>query len=326
MRFLRRAHLTCALLLLVAVACGSKDKPAPAAAPADATTTIASVPLTTVTAKPAVALESAGAQPRQPLVLHLTAGTTTKMAMVSKLGLKMSVDGKALPVGVVPGTRTVMEQRIDRVDADGTARFTMTVVDISVVATAGADPAAVQATEKGIQALRGLKGTGAVDVHGTVSGVAFDTNAVSEPTLKGLLDSLTSQVGNFSAPFPSEAVGVGATWSVASGASIAGLKMTTTTHYTLRSRTGDRYELDTTQEAAATPGPAEFPGLPAGASASVTSFAVRSTGHISGELTRYLPTAISSTGSGDGTFVMTASGQKATLAQQLTIELTAAPA
>ena len=76
----------------------------------------------------------------------------------------------------------------------------------------------------------------------------------------------------------------------------------------------------------ALPGPAAFPGLPAGAEASVTSFALQSTGQVSGDLTRQIPAKSSSKGSGDGTFAVSASGQRLTLVQHMTIDITISPA
>ena len=324
----RRAHLTIGLLLLTAVGCSSGDGPSSTPTSDVATTTAPTVPPTTTTVVPkaTVVLDSPGAQPRQPLVLRMTAGSSAKVAMVSKVGLKLTIDGEATPMGVVPATRTVMEQRVDRVDADGTAHFSVRFPEVSAVATPGADPAAVQAAEEGLQSLKGVNGTGAVDVRGNVSDVIYDTRSVSDPNLKGTIDSLSSQLGNLSAPFPTEPVGVGARWTVNSTATIAGLKMTTTTHLTLRSRTGDRYELDQTQDGVAVPGPAAFPGMPIGAEASVTKFTLKSSGQVTGDLTRQMPTKSSTKGTGDGTFAMSVSGQKFTMVQNMTMDITTSPA
>lgn len=273
-----------------------------------------------------VTLDFAGAQPRQPLALRLAAGSSAKIAMVNRISLKITIDGQAAPTGVVPATRTVMEQRVDKVDADGTGHFSVTFLDASVVPTPGVDPAVVSATAASIASLKALRGSGVIDVHGHVTGVTFDTSAVSDPALKATLESMTSQIGNLSAPFPQEPVGVGARWTVKGSATITGLRMETTTRFTLRSRTGDRFELDQAQDAMAVPGPAPFPNLPAGATASVTSFSLNNTGQISGDLTRNLPTKSATKGTGDGNFEMTVGTQKLSLVQHLTIEITTSPA
>lgn len=330
MRPLRRTALTVGLLLFTAVACGDGDSPSAApetsttAAPASIATT--TLPPTTVAPKPTVTLESPGTQPRQPLTLRLTAGSSAKVAVVNKLTLKIAVSGQAAPSSVVPGTRQVVTERVDKVEADGSASVSVTFSEASVVPTPGADPAVVQATQAGLEPLNRLRGTQTVDPDGLVRNVAFDTSAFTDPAIRSNLDSITSQLGTLSAPFPREPVGVGARWTVTSTATIAGIKMTTTTRYTLRSRAGDRYELDQTQEAAAVAGPVPLPNLPAGAQGSVTSFSVKSTGQISGDLTRHLPTKSSVKGTGDGTFTMTIGSEKATLVQNMTMEMTTSPA
>jgi hypothetical protein len=330
MRPRRRTTLTLGLLLLTAAACGDGDSPSAApetpttAAPTTISTT--TLPPTTLAPKPVVTLDSPGAQPRQPLTLRLAAGSSAKVAMVNKLTLKITVGGQVAPAGVVPGTRQVITEQVDKVGADGTASISVTFSDASVVPTPGADPAVVQATQAGLEPLNRIRGTQTVDPDGAVRSATFDTGSVSDPAIKSTLDSMTSQVGTLSAPFPREPVGVGARWTVTSTAVLAGIKMTTTTRYTLRSRTADRYELDQTQEAVAVPGPVPLPNLPAGAQASVTSFTVKSTGQISGDLTRHLPTKSSIKGSGDGTFAMTVGAEKVTLVQNLTMDTTISPA
>jgi hypothetical protein len=324
MHKVRRTALAASLLLITAVACGSGDSPTTAAAPS--TTTESTLPPTTAAAKPSVVLDNAGAQPRQPLVLRLAPGSTSKSAMVNQLTLKITIDGQAAPTGVVPGTKMVMEDKVDRVDADGKAHLSTTFVDVSTVATPGADPEVVRGTQAAINSIKGLRSTRTVDAQGNVSNVSLDSRGVTDPAIKNTLDSMTSQIGNLSTPFPAEPVGIGARWTVKGTAVITGLQMTTTTRYTLKSRTGDRYELDMASDAVATPGPAPLPNLPAGATASVTSFSMRNTGQISGDLTRHTPVNSSNKGTGDANFEMSVGTQKARLVQQMTIEITVSPA
>ena len=58
----------------------------------------------------------------------------------------------------------------------------------------------------------------------------------------------------------------------------------------------------------------------------MTSFTVNSTGQISGDLTRHLPTKSSMKGSGDGTLAMTVGAEKVSLVQNLTMDTTTSPA
>jgi hypothetical protein len=171
-----------------------------------------------------------------------------------------------------------------------------------------------------------VQATGTVDAQNQSGALALDTSTISDPLVKSSLDSLASQASDLSAPFPKEPVGVGARWTVKRSATINGLRMDTTTRYTLRSRTGDRYQVDVTQEAVSPRGPANLPNLPAGAQASIESFTLQSSGQISGDLTRPLPTKSSMTGTGDGTFIFTAGPERSTMRQQLTIDISTGPA
>lgn len=102
--------------------------------------------------------------------------------MVSRLGLKMTIDGEAAPLGVLRATRSpAPTQRPSRPPRTPSSRSL-------------------------------VNGTGAVDVRGNLSDVTYDTRSISDPNLKGTLDSLSAQLGSVSAPFPTAAAPV--RWSV----------------------------------------------------------------------------------------------------------------
>jgi len=319
MRTSRRTVLL-TLLVLAATACGSEGNDAEPPAPATSEAPPSTAPETTLAAASGVTLEEAGAQPRQPLTLKIATGSVARAAMVNKLGIELTVDGRALPMGVAPATKVVIEQRADRVDADGTTHFSVTFADVSVVATPGADPALARQVEAGMAQLEGLRGTGVVDAHNEVRSFSIDSGRVTDPTVASTLGSVSSQIGNLSAPFPKEPVGVGARWTVRRSATITGFTMEMTTRYTLRSRAGDRYELDITQEAVSRRGPASFPNLPPEIRATVADFTLQSKGRLSGNLTRTIPLTSSMTGTGDGTLTVTVGGEDGTMRQRMTID------
>jgi len=306
-------------LLAAGAACGSDgDSSTPAASTSP--TTAAESPATTVEGSPSVKLEEAGAEPRQPLVLRIASGSRSKAALESTIGLELTIDGETLPSPVLPGSRTVLDQRVDRVEPDGTIHYSVSFTEVSVLGGPGVDPELVKATQDALDQLAGLEGTGTVDSHGGNQSLTFDTASITDPALEQLIDSVSSQVGNLAAPFPREPVGKGARWTVTSTATINGITMNTTNHYTLRSRTGDHYEIDVTQEASAPPGAADIPNLPAGTRATITSFELESTGKVSGDLTRQLPLTSTISGSGDGVFTIVAGPQRAKLEQHLTLD------
>jgi hypothetical protein len=325
----RRAALFLSALLLAgaATACGSGDKDKPDASGGQASSTEPTVATVAPdAAQPAVVLEEAGSQPRQVLLLKVAPGSAAKAALVSKVGIQLTVDGQALPSTVVPATSTVLSTQVDKVDPDGTAHYTVVISDVGVLDTPGADPAVVSQTQTLLAQLKGLKGTGTVDAHGGNQTSSFDTRNVTNPVLKSTLDSVASQVGNLTAPLPAEAVGVGARWTANRAATINGITMRTATRYTLRSRTGDRYELDVVQDATAPPGTASIPNLPAGVTATITSFTIHTSGRVAGDLTKTLPSTSSVSGAGDGVFTVSQGTNRGSAKEHLTIEVTLSPA
>jgi hypothetical protein len=324
----RRLLTVLAVLLaaLGAVACGGSDDSDEEAEPT--ATTEAQAPAATEPAGGAgrVTVEDTGRGPREHLRLHLTAGTTTKAAVVSKVDLDMTIEGNRLSTGALPTTRAVMEQRIDRVEPGGTAHYTVTIGEWSIVPTPGADAASARRTGEVLEQLEGLRGTGTVDPSGANQTLKMDTSTVSDPLMKSTLDSFASQVGNLAVAFPTEPVGPGARWKSKSTATINGITMNTTSTYTLRTRTGDHYELDVVQDADAPPGPVAMPNVPSGTETSIESFTVHSTGKIVGELTQSLPSTSTVQGSGEGRLTIVAEGERGTLIQRLKIDVALSPA
>ena len=275
---------------------------------------------------PVITLDDPGAEPRQTLLLRISPGSITTVAIENRSGLQMALDGEQVTSGVVPATRMVIENRVDRVDPDGTAYFTLTVKDTSVIETPGVDPGVAAEVDAALQQLEGLRGTGTVDSHNGGQTMSFDTMAIADDTLRSTIDSLSSQVGSLSAPFPAAPIGAGARWTVRATANINGLAMNTTTRYSLRSRSGDGYQIDLTQQASAPPGAASFPNLPAGAGASIESLVMESSGEMAGDLTRQLPTTSRVSGAGGGTLIITAGTERSTLVESLTVDYRLSPA
>jgi hypothetical protein len=246
--------------------------------------------------------------------------------MVNRLTMKVTADGEELPVGALPATRLVMEQRVDRVDPDGTIHYGGTFAEATAMSTPGVSPSALRAAQEILDDQQGLTFTGEADVRGGVRIVEMDTGRVTNETLRSMLDSMTSQIDNLAAPFPSAAVGPGARWTARRSATTIGMAMNTTTHYTLRSRDGDNYELDVTQEGDVPPGPVEIPNVPSSAEASVERFDFTSKGILSGSLTFPLPARVSMNGSSIAEFTVTAEGESGRLRQEMTTDATVGPA
>ena len=310
--------LALALPLLLGTACSSGGD---SAEPAASTVPTAEVP-TTIAAddgQPMVVLEDPGSEPRRVLLLRVAPGAQVRLTMESRIGIDLTINGEEAPPTESPNSTMILDQRVERVDPDGTVHFSVTVADVSVDATSGADPELASDLEDRLSELVGLTGNGSIDAHGGAQTMEFDTSGLTDPQMAASLESVSSQVGNLSAPFPREPVGAGAKWTATSSATVSGILMNTTTRYTLLRQSGDRYELEYTQDAEAPPGPASLPGMPAGTQATITSFMMQSSGETVGDLTRHVPTSNEFTGEGDATMNLVSDGERVTLEQHLTI-------
>ncbi|MEA2685078.1 MAG: hypothetical protein QOE93_273 [Actinomycetota bacterium] len=315
-----------ALLLLagVSAACGGGDDDASPSTSAPLST---ADPATTVPIpeEPVVTLDDPGANPRRLLVLRVKPGTTTTSAVVSRVGVDLTIDGELLPTGVVPGTRMVLTHRVDTVDPDGSVHYTITVTDAMAEDTPGADPDVVAEVHRAVQQLVGLEGIGSVDGHGGHVTASFDTAGIRNRSLRETLDSVSSQVAGLAAPFPVEPVGVGARWTVTSTATIAGITMDLSTTYTLRAAFGATYELDVVQDGDAPPGPAAIPNLAAGTTATVERFTLHGTGRVTGDFTHVLPSESTLDGTGDAAFVISTSTADRRAEEHITIGYALSP-
>lgn len=265
-------------------------------------------------------LLDAGAAPRERLVLQPVVGAEAGRVMVAEHGITGAIDGEELPSPTLPATRLVLRSRVDDVDDDGTITSTFTLVDAAAVDGPGVDPAMLAQARTALDQMDGLTGTGTTDRHGGSPNVSIDTGPITDPALKSTFESLTSQLTNLTAPLPAQPVGVGASWRVDRSATLDGVQTDTSTTYTLQARSGNDYVLDLVQEATAPPGPAELSGLPAGITASIESFLLRSTGEVRGRLDQPLPDSSTIQGGGDIEFTVEGDGRSGRISQQVTVD------
>ena len=288
------------------VACGDDDTPAPS------------------TDNDEVIVENPGAEPQETLRYSFAEGTEVRSVMTMRLGLEMAVDGQPLPTTELPATRVVITVRIDSVDGNE-AEASFAYDELEAVPEPGIDPAVVETMNAALADVQGVTGTMTINDRGETSAAEIDSSTVSDPNIRATLDSVTSQISALTVAFPAEPVGVGAVWSANQQAELNGIRIETTTTYTLRARNGADYEFDVQQDVTAPPGPAEIPGLGA-ADVEIVSYDTANTGTVAGSLSSPLPTESDLTGGGDITMRITEGGETSNLTQQLTIEITLAPA
>ncbi len=192
-----------------------------------------------------------GAEPRAPLRYKFEAGKTERMMMEMSISMANEVDGKLVPGASLPPTRTTMLLRVTDVAADGSARLefeSQSAESPMGQATGQANQATLDRTLAGLSMLKGWYRT---DTRGRMleSGVTLPDAILPEGMPPGMarqmMDELMDDADDSQQELPDEAVGQGARWQVVQHLDIAGVKVSQGQEFTLRSRSGNRVELDT---------------------------------------------------------------------------------
>lgn len=187
-----------------------------------------------------VKLLAAGGGEKRELRLNGKAGAKDTVVMTTKMHMKMT------PMGIdieMPPYDTTMEMVVKNVTADGDIEheFTITAVDVKDEG----NPMVVGALKQTLPQIIGLKGTGTFTNRGVVKAVDLTLPAGLDPMVAQTLGGMKDAMKQMSAPFPLEAVGVGAKWQIENKLETNGMKIDQIVEYTVTGIEGDKVMLDT---------------------------------------------------------------------------------
>jgi len=284
---------------------------------------------------PTVALQQEGTGELVELRLSAPAGQIEQGAMEMTSSTFQEFDGvltTSTSTTVIPITVEVLE-----VTADGALRVRTTYgkpeLELIEATTAGqvATPADLrQATAAGQQTIEFLEGgeiTYLLTPDGSASEVAVSIASASSE-LGPILDQLIQQSGQLAdqmvVPMPTEAVGVGATWTVTRSLDV-GISQDVTATYTVTSIDGPVVSLGVEVSAAAASQDFDLPGL-GDAEARLVSSDTTATGQTVLDLRRLLPDPSTATSTSAQVLEVaeTAGGRPQQLAQVLVFEMSLA--
>lgn len=190
-------------------------------------------------AQTSVELIEAGAAPQQTIRYRFVAGPTQNATMDMNMQMAMNLGGMQIPMTSVPPVRMTMIMRVAEVAADGSARLEFALLS----AEATGDPAQTGPINQSLRNLKDVSGWYRMDTRGQIS-EADVSYPEDSPSAGDLANSLNESMQQLAAPFPVEAVGIGARWRVAQKSATGGVNITQTAEYTLRSRTANSVTLD----------------------------------------------------------------------------------
>lgn len=191
-----------------------------------------------------------GAEPRAPIRYQYKAGHSENTALQVSTSLTREVEGKPVPLMNIPSVRMTLAMRVAEVAADGSARleFEIRSTEAAIDQAGGTVSQAMLA-----DALAGasrLAGWYRADTRGqiTTGDLSMKPGSGTPSPMQSMLEMALSHandsIRDTAAIFPEQAVGPGARWNVVSTTQAGELTVSTTQEFTLRSRDGNRVELD----------------------------------------------------------------------------------
>ncbi len=272
----------------------------------------------TAKAPPFIKLTSAGQDPKTPMRLKVAKGEKQYVTMTMDMEMKMSTkQGFPLPQQKLPGQKLTILISVSDVASSGDVSFKVTIVKSEVVSKAGVNPQIEAHMARMIKTIAGYSADVVLSSRGAVKSY--------KPNLKAGLDAMAKQAlqgmeDNFAAiaiPFPEEAIGIGAKWSVTRPVKSQGIEMTRVDVYELTKFEGGAGTVKVTSKQDAKPQEVKAEGAPPGVKQRVIKMVTTGTGSNSFSLTKIAPKTSSLTSATDAEMEAEFAGQK----QEMLLEM-----
>ena len=222
---------------------------------------------------PRVIVLDAGSEPRSELRYKVAENKKQSIGMTMKMEITMDVGGKTTAVPMPAFGINMDLSTEDRDKATGDIALVAEVKGAKIVGEPG-DPRVADAMMKAMGSMNGMKMSTFVSDEGRVRDAKVSVPAGADPNGAQFVDQMKQSFNSMAQPLPHEAVGVGATWLAITRAN-AGADTLNYTTFHLKSRTGDKLDLETQiQQVVASP---DFPA-PGGMTVHVGNFSSHGTG------------------------------------------------
>ena len=267
-----------------------------------------------------VTLLAPGAEPRRPLRYKIAANHKSLMDMTMTMGMNMNVGGSAMPMDLPP---ILMSATIDvtGVAANGDITFDLEFTKMGV--GPGADPNIASAMETAGASIKGLKGTATTTNRGVTKSVKLDLSKL-DAGMQQMMGQMTSSVENVSAPFPEEAVGVGARWETRQALANGGVTMFQKAEYELTAVDATSVSMKIKIDQVAPAQAFSNPAMPAGVDTSLDKMSGTGTGTMTIRFDSLVPTSTVDTLSSMA-MTMSMGGQVQSMTSDTRLKMSVAP-
>lgn len=188
---------------------------------------------------PVVKLVSPGSGPRQALRLEAPVGTSQTMTVATQVDMTMGLGSAPTTTAVPTIALTVKVDLVDKTP-EGNLHCKLAFTDAKVVEDGRGNAFVVDATKDLVKSMKGITGDVTISPTGMTLSSHLDLPASMSPQLRQQMSQMQDSLSNVSAPFPTEAVGVGARWKILQDTQANGLTIHQTTSARLVSRKGNK--------------------------------------------------------------------------------------
>jgi hypothetical protein len=262
-------------------------------------------------------LSTAGSAPRVALRFRLRRGSTAQVAITTDVGVTQAGPAGPQTVDPPPVVQT-LRFRVGTVASDGSAEVAFEVTGADVGRGNALSAAEVATYRDALGVLKGIHGTGTLSPLGQFRVDQLAVPPGVSPSVRSQVDALRNQVSNLAPVLPSDAVGVGGSWTAATTTTVGGATVQQSVTYTVTAVDGDRIAYRSMTTATAARQPLALPGLPAGTVATLVSSTLTGTGTGTLDLTSVASKATTVASGTQVVEVATGTGSPTTATQQLT--------
>ena len=241
--------------------------------------------------KPVVKVVNPGTEPRTQLRYRFQADKPEQMVMDMTMTMSMTFGGFNQPAMKMPTLRMVMDVEPVAVNPKGDLTYKYEISDVSVLPADDANQLLVTAMKQQAEGLTGLKGEETIDHRGFRLASKVEVPDDASAQVKKSMQDMQSSFQQSSAPFPEEAVGAGAVWTVDQKMTTGGAKVDQVMTYTITKIDGGKVQLDVKTKQTAKDQEIAVPQLGDEAKAKLDSLDGSGTGKIEISLDSLVPTS-----------------------------------
>ena len=172
-----------------------------------------------------------GAEPRQKLRFNPAVNSKQTMIMSMDMSIDMKIGESSMPKIPIPKMVMKLDLNVKKVDPSGDIHYSFAYTDIKTIPTKDTPPEMIEAIQKGLKTLLGIKGDIVVSNSGEVKSKKLFIPKNVDPQMKSTLEQFDRSIDQLSNKFPQELVGLGAKWRTDNALQANGIKLNQSATY-----------------------------------------------------------------------------------------------